>query len=210
MSIAYEVVRQFEKTVAEYAGAKYGVSMDSCSHALFLCCKYLFDKWGFNDKYNSPTITIPKRTYVGVANAIVHAGGTLMFVDKKWSGVYQLKPFPIYDSALRFKRGMYIKDSYYCLSFQYTKKHIPIGRGGMILTDNRKAVEWFKQMRFDGRHEKPLDNQGDIKLCGWNMYMTPEQAARGLLLFDTIKDLNMPDLKRAKPYPDLSKLSVFQ
>ncbi len=204
MSKAYDVVRQFEKTIAKYAGAKYGVSVDSCTHAIFLCCKYNF-------KYElAPLVTIPKRTYIGVANSIIHAGGDIRLVAKKWSGVYQLKPYPIYDSALRFRRGMYIEASYYCLSFQYTKKHIPIGRGGMILTNNKKAVEWFKQMRFDGRHEKPLDSQGDIKLCGHNMYMTPEQAARGLLLFDTIENTYMPDLKRAKPYPDLSKLSVFK
>lgn len=204
MSQAYDVVRQFERTIAKYAGARYGVAVDSCTHAIFLSCKYLFrTRW-------SPEVTIPKRTYVGVANSIVHAGGVLRFVNKKWSGAYQLKPFPIYDSALRFRKGMYVKNSFYCLSFQYTKKHIPIGRGGMILTNDSKAVAWFKQMRFDGRHEKPLDNQGDVTLCGWNMYMTPEQAARGLLLFDTIKDLKMPDLKRGKPYPDLSKLTVFK
>ena len=205
MSKAYDVVRQFEKTVAKYAGAKYGVAVDSCTHAIFLCCRYIFHK-----EFITPVVTIPKRTYVGVANSIVHAGGDLDFVDKKWKGVYQLKPYPIYDSALRFKKGMYIKGSYYCLSFQYTKKHIPIGRGGMILTDDKEAVEWLKQMRFDGRSERPLDKQGDIKLCGWNMYLTPEQAARGLLLFETIKDINLPDLKRKKPYPDLSKLSVFK
>lgn len=166
-----DVIRQFERTIAKHCGAPYGVAVESCSAALFLSCLYLKVK----------NVTIPKRTYYSVPFGIVHAGGAVIFENKKWRGEYSLKPYPIVDSAVRFKRGMYRPGELRCLSFQYSK-HIPIGRGGMILTDDKKAAEWFRQMRNDGRREIPKERD-KVKLMGWNFYMTPEQAARGLSLF---------------------------
>ena len=37
----YKIVKMFEEEMAEYTGAKYAVSVDSCTNALFLCCTYL-------------------------------------------------------------------------------------------------------------------------------------------------------------------------
>lgn len=166
-----DVIRQFEKTIAKHCGAPYGIAVESCTSALFLSCKHLDVK---------DTI-IPKRTYFSVPMSIIHAWGRPIYEDVDWSGAYQLKPYPIIDSAMRFKKGMYIPGTFYCLSFHYAK-HIPIGRGGMILTDNRKAAEWFRVMRNDGRREIPKEKDR-VKLIGWNFYMTPEQAARGLSLY---------------------------
>ncbi|GAH15780.1 unnamed protein product [marine sediment metagenome] len=135
----YEPVRQFEREIAGYCSAKYGVAVSSCSNAIFLWCKYLKVK----DVY------IPKKTYFSVPCSIIHAGGKVHFKDKEWQGYYQLKPYPIYDSAIRFKKDMYVKNSYYCLSFQYSKQ-IPIGRGGMILADDYDALKWFKRARCRG------------------------------------------------------------
>ena len=104
---------------------------------------------------------------------------------------------------------MYLRESLMCLSF-HAKKHLSIGRGGMILTDNKKAYEWFKKARFDGRSEVPL-YKDKIKFVGWNMYMTPEQAARGLMLFDLIKDKSLLDIDwKTQGYPDLSKIKAYQ
>ena len=36
----YKIVRMFEEEVAEYTGAPYAVSVDSCTNAIFLACKY--------------------------------------------------------------------------------------------------------------------------------------------------------------------------
>lgn len=166
-----DVVRQFEKTIAKHCGAKYAIAVESCSAALFLCCLYLKVK----------EVTIPSKTYFSVPFGIKHAGGFVHYEDKKWRGAYQLKPYPIIDSAMRFKKDMYRRGFFQCLSFQYSK-HLPIGRGGMILTDDRKARDWFRVMRNDGRREIPKELDR-VKLCGWNFYMTPEQAARGLSLF---------------------------
>ena len=102
---------------------------------------------------------------------------------------------------------MYIPGSLYCLSFQ-TSKHLPIGRGGMILTDDEVAVEWLRRMRFDGRDEVPKE-QDDVQLVGWNLYLTAEQAARGLDLFywKVFGREDMPDIKQN--YMDLSKVKAY-
>jgi dTDP-4-amino-4,6-dideoxygalactose transaminase len=61
--------------------------------------------------------------------------------------MYQLKPCPIYDAAKRFTGGMYVRGTFTCLSF-HIKKHLKLGKGGMILTDDQKSVEWFKKARY--------------------------------------------------------------
>src|SRR3990167_1372649 len=202
MSKAYETVRIFEQEIANWAGAKYGVAVESCCSAIFLSLLYI----------NTPgeEVIIPKRTYPGVAMAIENADYYASFHDSQWEGAYGLIGTNIIDSALRFKKNMYVKDSFYCLSFHY-KKILPIGRGGMILTDNEEAVTWLKKARFDGRTEGiPLD-QYNAKFCGWNMYMTPEQATRGLMLFELIKDKENEDLKVSEQgYPDLSTWRAFK
>tara|TARA_Y100000310_G_C20320409_1_gene640476 strand:- start:129 stop:722 length:594 start_codon:yes stop_codon:yes gene_type:complete len=191
----------FEEAVAEYTGSKYAVSVDSCTNALFLCCKYLKVK----------EVTIPCQTYLSVPMSIIHANGEVIF-DKRtatneWHGVYQLKPYPIYDSAKRLTSNMYIKDSFMCLSF-HVKKQLAIGKGGMILTDNEDAVNWFKRARYEGRSEK-FYKEDDIDFLGWNMYMTPEQAARGLTLLQAYPKHNR-DQTELNGYRDLTGFRVFK
>lgn len=185
------VIRQFEKTIAKYCGAPYGIAVESCTAALFLCCLYLKVK----------EVSIPKRTYHSVPFSVLHAGGTVKFSAASWFGAYQLKPYPIIDSAVRLKPGMFKPGFFHCLSFQYSK-HLPIGRGGMILTDNKKAAAWFRKMRNDGRREIPKEKDM-VGLAGWNFYMNPEQAARGLSLFYwRMHGKSLPDIRMN--YADLT------
>lgn len=198
-SLAYQIVDTFEKTIAEYAGSKYAVAVESGTAALFLCCIYKKVK----------TVVIPSRTYPSVPCSIIHAGGRVEFTEAEWKGVYELWPYGIIDGALRFKNGMYKSGTLYCLSF-HAKKLLPIGRGGMILTDDEEAYKWFKRARFDGRDEKPMHETDDL-ILGYNMYMTPEQAARGLQLFDMVKTIDQQDLPvDFQSYPDLSKFEVYK
>jgi len=37
----YKIVKMFEDEIASYTGSPYAVSIDSCTNALFLMCKYL-------------------------------------------------------------------------------------------------------------------------------------------------------------------------
>lgn len=196
-TLAYEIVKQFEETIADYAGSKYAVAVESCSAALLLSCAYM----------QVGEVTIPKLTYPSVPCSIIHAGGKVRFIDKPWEGIYELEPYGIIDGALRFKRGMY-QGGLHCLSF-HSKKLLPIGRGGMILTDDEDAYKWLKKARFDGRDEKPL-SQDSVTIIGWNVYMTPEQAARGLQLFDMIKTKDLSDLEvNNQDYIDLEKLGIY-
>lgn len=201
---AWGVVDIFEKTIAEYAGSKYAVTVDCCTDALFLCLKYLSA---------SGSVILPSRTWISVPSTVIHAGCEVEFENIEWSGVYQLKPFPIYDGAVRMKRGMYKPGTYHCLSF-HIRKHIPIGKGGMILTDDKSAYDWFRTVRYEGRTMGPdgvnylLYKDDPIKSMGWNMYMTPEQAARGLELFKNIKDDN-PDQETSGSCKDLESLGIY-
>ena len=194
----YKIVKMFEEEVAEYTGAPYAVSVDSCTNALFLCLKYL----------NAEEVIVPRKTYLSVPQSVLHAGAKLKFSNENWQGIYQLKPYPIWDSAKRFTSGMYIPGTHMCLSF-HIKKHIKIGKGGMILTDNKEAVEWFKKARYEGRSEK-FYKEDDIDMLGWNMYMTPQEAAHGLALMQNIPQHN-PDLdEHGNGYRDLKEFSVFK
>jgi dTDP-4-amino-4,6-dideoxygalactose transaminase len=197
----YKIVQMFEDEVADYVGSPYAVSVDSCTNALFLVCKYLKVK----------EVIIPSKTYLSVPQSIIHSGGEVVFDTTKetndWSGIYQLKPYPIYDSAKRFTSEMYITNSFMCLSF-HIKKHLKIGKGGMILTDDEEAVKWFKKARYEGRGEK-LYHEDDIDMLGWNMYMTPQQASHGLSLMQNYP-VDVPDLDENNGYRDLTEFTIFK
>ena len=154
------------------------------------------------------TVTIPKRTYLSVPQSIRQAGGILQLEDLDWRGIYQLKPFPIYDAAKRLTSGMYIPGSLMCLSFHF-KKHLKIGKGGMILTDDVGALEHIKRMRYEGRAEGISYHEDIIDEEGWNMYMTPEEAARGLILLSNYPE-HAEDQIENPPYRDLTEFSLFK
>jgi dTDP-4-amino-4,6-dideoxygalactose transaminase len=195
----WDVVEAFEAKVAAYAGSKYAVAVDSCTSSLFLCLKYLGA---------TGAVTIPSRTYLSVPETIIHAGCVPRFEFIEWTGAYQLRPYPILDSATRFTAGMYVSGMYQCLSFHH-RKTLGIAKGGMILTDDEKAVEWFKLAEYEGRDRRvPFDVMTEPTICGWNMYMPPEQAARGIVLFEELPERN-DDRGGSSKYPDISGYKVW-
>lgn len=195
----WDIVEIFEDKVAKYAGSKYAVATDSCTNALFLCLKYL---------NATGTIKIPKKTYISVPQSIIHAGCKVEFIDKEWSGLYKLDPYSVVDGATRFTKGMYLPNTYHCLSF-HIRKMVPIAKGGMILTNDIKAVEWLKLAEYEGRNRYiPHDDMPPPAMVGWNMYMPPEQAARGLELFVQTKDYN-DDSGGSSTYKDISNYEIW-
>lgn len=186
----YNSVIEFENKMANFVGSPFAVAVDSCTNAIFLTLVYL----------NAKKTIIPTKTYISVPCAIIHAGGTVEFEQLNWEGQYQIKPYPIYDCACQLIKGMYVPNTFQCISFS-ANKILNIGKGGMIFTDNPHAVKWFKLARYEGREEKPLLDQEEFNVVGWNMYMTPEQAARGLQLSQYLKDSTILKLE----YPDLSR-----
>jgi len=197
----YKIVKTFEDELSIYTGAKYVITVDSCTNALFLCCKYL----------NVETVTVPSQTYLSVPQSIIHAGGEVIFDKRfsanKWKGIYQLKPYPIYDAAKRLTSNMYIPNTYMCLSF-HIKKQLPISKGGAILCNDENAYNWFKKARYEGRSEK-FYKDDDIDFLGWNMYMTPQQAAQGLAILQNYPEHN-EDMGEHNGYRDLTEFSIFK
>jgi dTDP-4-amino-4,6-dideoxygalactose transaminase len=204
----YKVTEDFEKALADYTGAPYAITVDNQSNALFLALIYI----GVKDQ----TITIPNRTYPSVPCEIIHAGAKVNFrhvEGKTIKGAYRLEPTSVWDSALRFTADMYIPGQYMCLSFTGPYKHFKLSKGGCILTDSYEAMLWFKRARFSGRRECSY-HEDHFDMLGWNFYMMPELAARGLLLMnqfynasDNSKKQN-EDIEHA--YPDLSKFKVYK
>lgn len=202
-----KVIEMFEEAVAEYAGSKYGVAISSQTNAVFLCLELLKMKGILKEKQ---LIQIPKRTYMSIPMTILNVGMHIEFADIKWSGAYKLQYSrhspdepEVWDSAVRFTKDMYVTDSLYCVSFQY-KKALPIGRGGMILTNNEEDKILLQQLRFNGRTNGVSQANDNYTIRGWNMYMLPEQAARGLTLMTMLPDKNK-DIASFQDYPDVSK-----
>lgn len=206
MKNVYDITNEFEKSLSEYTGAPYVVTVDNQSNALFLSLMY--------EKVSGQEITIPSRTYPSVPCEIIHAGAQVKFKPVKGKtikGAYQLEPTNVWDSALRFTSEMYIPGTHMCISFTGPYKHFKLSKGGAILTDNHEAYLWFKRARYSGRRECSYHDD-NFDMLGWNFYMMPELATRGLLLMNQFyngegKPKHNEDLEL--PYPDLSKFEVY-
>jgi dTDP-4-amino-4,6-dideoxygalactose transaminase len=203
----YKITEDFEKSLCDYTGAPYAITVDNQSNALFLAMMF--------EGVKGKSITIPSRTYPSVPCEIIHAGGKVKFKEVKGKtikGAYQLEPTNIWDSALRFTADMYIPGTHMCLSFTGPYKHFKLSKGGAILTDNLEAYHWFKRARYSGRRECSYHDD-HFDMLGWNFYMMPELSARGLLMMNQFYNMdgtkkNMEDLEL--PYPDLSKYEIYK
>ena len=217
MKNPYDVVKQFESALADYTGARYAVTVTSCTAALMLSVEWFLK----NRQDGDMRVEIPKRTYVSVPQSIIHAGGRPIFRDEEWIGGYQLKPFPVWDSARHFTSAMYrgeamryglpwFQDSagqFVCVSFHWTKI-LAVGQGGAILHDNPEADEWLRRARFDGRKEGVVPKDDTFTMVGHHCYMSPRDAAEGLSRLAVLPKHNDP--LPNDDYPDLSKMEIFK
>jgi len=202
----YKVTDEFESRLADYTGAKYAVTVDNASNAIFLALMY--------EKVKGIDITIPSRTYPSVPCEIIHAGAKVKWEKvkgKSIKGAYQLKPTKVWDAALSFTGDMYIPNTHMCLSFTGPYKTFKLSKGGCIITDDYDAYLWFKRARYSGRRACSYHDD-NFDMLGWNFYMMPELAARGLLLIDQFyapdgSKKHNEDIRMS--YPDLSKFKVY-
>ena len=242
----HKITAEFEKALCDYTDSPYAVAVDNCSNALFLALYYeLRERDGYNYtlKNGEYVIDVPRHTYPAVPNEVIHTGAKVEFVDNDFydaiqgidnpkgtlTGAYQLRPTNVWDSALSFTCNMYKPDTHMCLSFTGPYKHLKLGKGGAILTDDRVAYEWFKRARFSGRQECSYHNDDfdqSIFICadsgntilvppiaGWNFYMMPEIAARGLQMMTQFYNQDGTPKHNEDlclPYPDLSKFKLWQ
>jgi dTDP-4-amino-4,6-dideoxygalactose transaminase len=207
----HKITEEFEMALSDYTNAPYVVCLDNMSNALFLALYY-----ENNIKHRTTdTITIPNRTYPSVPCEIIHAGLKVNFETVEGNtikGAYQLKGSNVWDSALRFTADMYIPKTHMCVSFTGPYKHFKLSKGGAILTDDYDAYLWFKRSRFSGRRECSYHDDY-FDMLGWNFYMMPELAARGLLLMNQFYNLDSTKKKNEDlelPYPDLSKFEIYK
>ena len=208
----YKITEEFEKALSDYTGAPYVVTVDNQSNALFLALYY---EKNIKKSIETGTISIPSRTYPSVPCEIIHNGLKVLFDQVEGNtikGAYQLKGSNVWDSALRFTADMYLPDSHMCVSFTGPYKHFKLSKGGAILTDSLDAYHWFKRARYSGRRECSYHDDY-FDMLGWNFYMMPELAARGLLLMNQF--YNTDGTKKHNedlelPYPDLSKFNIYK
>jgi dTDP-4-amino-4,6-dideoxygalactose transaminase len=207
----YKITEEFEEKLAHYTNSKYVVTLDNMSNALFLALYY-------EHKIKNRTeniITIPARTYPSVPCEIIHADLKVGFEPVEGNtikGAYQLKGSNVWDSALRFTADMYIPNTHMCVSFTGPYKHFKLSKGGAILTDDHEAYLWFKRARYSGRREVSYHDD-NLDMLGWNFYMMPELAARGLLLMNQFYNVDGSKKQNQDlelPYPDLSKFDVYK
>ena len=152
--------------------------------------------------------TVPKRTYISVPFLAHKLNIAFNWRNEDWKDYYYLGGTNIIDAAVLWKENSYISGTFMCLSFQY-RKHLSLGRGGMILTDNKSAADRLKKMSYDGRSPDIPWREQNIKTFGYHYYMTPETAALGIKkLPEAIS--TPPKQWTVEDWPDLSKMEIFK
>ena len=194
----FNSVKEFEKKIAEWFGSKYAVAVDCCTHGIELCLRLL----------QTPYMEVPKHTYISVPLLSKKLGIDLKWKDEDWLDYYKIGGTNIIDAAVCWKKNSYVPGHFMCLSFQF-QKHLSLGRGGMILTDDKESVDKLKKMSYDGRLPDVPWREQNISSVGYHYYMTPETALDGLN--------KLPDAIRSEPkkwvisdWPDLTKMEVFK
>jgi len=113
----------------------------------------------------------------------------------------------VIDAAVLWKPNSFVKGTFMNLSFQY-QKHLSLGRGGAILTDNAEAALILKKMSYDGRMPNVPWRDQDIDMIGYHYYMTPETAQLGLDKLPSAKQ-TQPRQWTVNDWPDLTQMKVF-
>ena len=192
-----EKVKELEDKISSWFGAKYGIAVDSCTHGIELCMRL----------NNVKKLVVPKRTYISIPFLASKLNIPLEWKDENWQDCYYLEKTNIIDAAVLWKKNSYIPHTFMCLSFQF-QKHLSLGRGGMILTDNKISARQLKKMSYDGREPDVPWRDQNISTIGYHYYMTPETSELGLEKLP--KAINeKPRVWTIEDWPDLTKLDVF-
>jgi len=197
--MSFEIISEFEQSIAEFFGSPYAVAVDSCTHGIELCLRYT----------KETKISVPKRTYLSVPFLAEKMGLEREWRDEEWDDYYTLNygDKRIIDAAVLWKKDSYIPNTFMCLSFQY-QKHLSLGRGGVILLDNEEDFITLKKMSYDGRLPNIPWRDQNIDTIGFHYYMTPETAKLGL---DKLKQAIETEPKKwsVTDWPDLTKMAIF-
>ena len=179
------VVEIFEKTIAEYVGAKYACSINSATNAIFLS---MLNK--------NVTVDLPSMIPPVVANALVTSGNKINFIDNvEWVGdsyvLHQFDDYKIVDSAQKLEENQFEKEcnpeDLMFFSFYPTK---PLGGsdGGIMVTDDYEKYRWFKSAVLNGMSFADNNWERKISFPGYKMYMNSIQAQICLNNFRTFEE----------------------
>jgi len=193
----FNTVTEFEKQVAEFFGAPYAVAVDACTHGVELALRYT----------NVDYIRVPSRTYLSIPFLADKLNIDLFWKDEDWKEYYYVTD-NVVDAAVLWKRNSYIPGTFMNLSFQY-QKHLSLGRGGMILTDDKVAAIQLKKMSYDGRLPNIPWRDQNIDTIGYHYYMTPETAQLGLDKLPAAIEA-APRQWIVSDWPDLTQMTVFK
>ena len=194
---SFENVNLFETKISDFFGSKYAIAVDSCTHGLELCLRM----------GKAKQITVPKRTYISIPFLSQKLNIDLVWKEENWNDYYYITE-NIIDAAVLWKKGSYIPNTFMCVSFQF-QKHLSLGRGGMILCDDKNSAIELKKMSYDGRVPNIPWRDQDISSIGYHYYMTPETAALGLEKLEKAIDTK-PKKWVINDWPDLTQMTVFK
>lgn len=195
--MSFDIVKNFENQIAHFFGAPHAIAVDCCTHGLELCLRHTRAEY----------ISVPKNTYLSIPFLAHKLNIDLHWRYENWNDYYTIQK-NIYDAAVLWKPNSYITGSFMCVSFQF-KKHLSLGRGGVILCDNDQDAAALKKMTYDGRHPDIPWTKQNINSIGYHYYMTPETAQLGLdKLTEAIA--TKPKQWTVEDWPDLTNMEIFK
>ena len=192
----FQAVTEFENKIAEFFGSPYAIAVDSCTHGVELALRYT----------EADYIRVPQRTYLSIPFLANKLNIDLFWKDENWVDYYYLTD-QVIDAAVLWKPNSYIPGTFMGISFQY-QKHLSLGRGGIILTDNKEAAVQLKKMSYDGRLPNIPWRDQNIDTIGYHYYMTPETAQLGL---DKLPQAIQTPPRQwvVSDWPDLTQMKIF-
>lgn len=195
--MSFDIIKTFENKIADFFGSPFAVAIDCCTHGVELSLRLT----------NATKIYCPKRTYVSIPNLSTKMGIDLEWKDEEWSEYYYLTD-KVIDAAVLWKPDSYIKGTLMSVSFQF-RKHLSLGRGGVILVDNEEDYIKLKKMSYDGRHPDIPWREQNIDSMGYHYYMTPETAQKGLDKLESAINTT-PKIWTVDDWPDLTKMDIYR
>jgi len=168
-----KIVSKFEERFAEFVGAKYACGVNSATSAIFLS---MLEK--------DSCVTIPSVIPPVVLNSIINSGNRFTFSDNvEWVGdsyvFHRFEDYKIIDSAQKVEKDQFQKEAnpedLMIFSFYPTK---PVGSldGGIIVSDDKDKVDWFKKAVMNGMSYSVNNWERKIEFPGWKMYLSTIQA----------------------------------
>lgn len=180
-----KIISNFENIICEYVNAKYAVSLNSATSAIFLA---LLDQ--------RITVKIPSIIPPVVPNAIITSNNKVSFYDNvDWVGnsyiLHKFDDYKIVDSAQKLEKNQFAKEcddsDLMIFSFYPTK---PVGScdGGMIVSNDKSKIDYLRELSLNGMSYSSNNWDRQIKFIGYKMYMNSIQASIAINNFLNYKD----------------------